>query len=794
MPAADQKSLSMKPFWPSVSRLFRFAGGVLLVVVLASAALWWHYAQVRQWTSPDPSGVAVLFWSAVAVSVSGVIALVGLMVRLRRLFEEVERLVGAWSRGEAWTSGAMSPELRAVWDRPPDENGRCQEMQAVMALHAGSLTACASELMKMRGVLRDDAEKSRENVTVVSRQNDLLSSEIERVTRSVQETMENLTAISAASVQVSSGVLTIAAGVEQASVSIAELAGSAQSISGEIGTVSQNMGEVDVSVRNASLAVGEMNDSLETIRQQCHAAARESDQTSLRAHGSESIMVRLADATHEISLVVEVIDTIADQTKMLALNASIEAAGAGEAGRGFGVVANEMKDLAQKTADATKLILDRVLEIKQTSVAVADSNHAIVSSIERITAATTEISNAVNLQMETTLAIGHDMERIATATGSVAQGAERLMGSVGDVSRSADEVKLGTTEIARSSSDVAQAAEAAARDTHQALKRVLDILESARKTGDASCRVRECMENASHTASLMHGSATQFDRLGGVLQDMINAFYATRLDLTEHAAPLFDIRAVKEAFLLLQARLELALSGRYPFGPGEAAEIVAASLKDWGIGAAPGFRESPLFQEVSQSAGALLRQAEALGQRIAAGVVSEAAEVERALVDHLSSRNHFFRQLDRLYLGERELAVEFRPFFPWDERLVTGVREVDADHRKLVDMVNRLHHAMKEGEGREVLGALLKELADYTVFHFQREEGYFARYGYPDLTSHVQEHRKLLDAVANLIQRFEAGDFSVAIDLLGIAKSWLIEHIMDVDMRFVPFLKSRGLD
>ncbi|MBF0271370.1 MAG: bacteriohemerythrin [Magnetococcales bacterium] len=765
------------------------------MVVLGAGPLWWHYALAQQAHPAASSLVEGLFWSALTASAVGATVLVRLTVRLRRLFRGLDRLAETRTRGESLAAGGdVPPELRAWMDRLQSGSGGCDDVQTVMALHAGSLTACASELMKMRGLLRDDAEKSRENVTVVSKQNDLLASEIERVTQSVQETMENLTAISAASVQVSSSVLTIAAGVEQSSVSIAELATSSQQITGEIGIVSHNMGEVDVSVRNASLAVGEMNDSLETIRQQCQAAARESDQTSLRAHDSESIMVRLADATHEISHVVEIIDTIADQTKMLALNASIEAAGAGEAGRGFGVVANEMKDLAQKTANATKLILDRILEIKQTSVAVADSNHEIVSSIERITAATTEISNAVNVQMETTLAIGRDMERIATATGSVAQGTERLMVSVADVSRSAAEVKLGTTEIARSSSDVAQAAQAAAQDTNQALERVLGILESARKTRDASLLVRECMENASQTASLMHGSATQFDRLGGVLQDMINAFYATRLDLTEQTAPFFDMRAIKEAFLLLQARLELALSGRHPFEAGEAARIVAGCLHTLQTGSDPAFRESALFQDVSRRAGALLEQAEALGQRITSCASSAAPEAEKALVDHLQARNLFFRNLDRLYLGERELEVVCRPFFPWDERLVTGVREVDADHKKLVDMVNRLHLAMKEGEGREVLGALLKELADYTIFHFRREEEYFARYGYPDIAAHIREHQKLLAAVADLIQRFEAGDFSVAIDLLAIAKSWLIEHIMDVDMRFVPFLKSKGLD
>ncbi|MBF0418197.1 MAG: hemerythrin family protein [Magnetococcales bacterium] len=86
-------------------------------------------------------------------------------------------------------------------------------------------------------------------------------------------------------------------------------------------------------------------------------------------------------------------------------------------------------------------------------------------------------------------------------------------------------------------------------------------------------------------------------------------------------------------------------------------------------------------------------------------------------------------------------------------------------------MVDRLHHALKEGQGRGVLGPLLKELADYTVCHFQREKRCFARHGHPNRESHTREQKLLLEAVEGLIQRFEAGNFVVAIDLLAIAIS-----------------------
>src|SRR6185295_7574515 len=89
------------------------------------------------------------------------------------------------------------------------------------------------------------------------------------------------------------------------------------------------------------------------------------------AKAANTTMAKLGSSSSEVGEIVKVITSIAEQTNLLALNATIEAARAGEAGKGFAVVASEVKDLAQETAKATEEISSRIQTIQtDTSAAV----------------------------------------------------------------------------------------------------------------------------------------------------------------------------------------------------------------------------------------------------------------------------------------------------------------------------------------------------------------------------------------------------------------------------------------
>jgi methyl-accepting chemotaxis protein len=135
-------------------------------------------------------------------------------------------------------------------------------------------------------------------------------------------------------------------------------------------------------------------------------------------------MERLAKAGGEISGVAKVIGRIADQTNLLALNATIEAASAGAAGRGFTVVANEVKSLATQTSSATGNIGQRIAVVISDTSASNQALQAIAESVERLNNAATSIAAAVEEQTAVVDEVArgaNDSSAAATATGEAAQ-------------------------------------------------------------------------------------------------------------------------------------------------------------------------------------------------------------------------------------------------------------------------------------------------------------------------------------------------------------------------------------
>jgi len=113
-------------------------------------------------------------------------------------------------------------------------------------------------------------------------------------------------------------------------------------------------------------------------------------------------MKNLSEAANRIGSVMELIQEIAEQTNLLALNATIEAARAGEAGKGFAVVASEVKDLANQTAKATGEISDHVNRVQEETKTAAEAMTGIANKIGEINQVTSAVSAAVEEQSSAT--------------------------------------------------------------------------------------------------------------------------------------------------------------------------------------------------------------------------------------------------------------------------------------------------------------------------------------------------------------------------------------------------------
>ncbi len=133
------------------------------------------------------------------------------------------------------------------------------------------------------------------------------------------------------------------------------------------------------------------------------------------------------------------------------------------------------------------------------------------------------------------------------------------------------------------------------------------------------------------------------------------------------------------------------------------------------------------------------------------------------------------------------------PLISWSDDMCVGVQAFDNHHTNLVNQINALNDAMRQGKGAEVLGPLLNNLLAYTKKHFDAEEQLLSRYNYPGYQAHKLEHKKLTDQVLAFQKEYEAGNKMLSIELMNFLRDWLTHHIKETDMKYGPFLAQQGV-
>ena len=134
------------------------------------------------------------------------------------------------------------------------------------------------------------------------------------------------------------------------------------------------------------------------------------------------------------------------------------------------------------------------------------------------------------------------------------------------------------------------------------------------------------------------------------------------------------------------------------------------------------------------------------------------------------------------------------PLFQWSQNLSVNIKEIDNQHKKLVELINLLHDSMKSGKGKDVMGKILTDLTNYTVYHFGTEEKLFQQYGYSEYSKHKKEHDDLTKQVLEIKAKFESGNTSITIEVMNFLKDWLSKHILYTDKRYSGFLNAKGVN
>lgn len=431
---------------------------------------------------------------------------------------------------------------------------------------AGELASIGAAVRRATAAQVAGIERANVSVALVNRQAATITSSTQELIGGVEDASSSVLELGAASEELNQTAIALTAQVEAVGTSIDQMVRS-------VAQASEASEALNVAVVDTNSSVGEMARSMQSV--DAHAAetarlgarvieladgGRDRVQETIR--GMEVIrdatdaanrsIGGLAERMHEIGAIVDVIDEIADETNLLALNAAIIAAQAGDQGRAFSVVADEIKDLADRVLANTKEIGGLIRSVQDESATAAESIRQGADRVQsgvdlsaQAGVALEEITSAARHSSERIQEIVHAMREQTRAVGHVEQLAHGVGERVEQIRTSVREQARGNEVVMRGSlvmRDVAQQTQRTTEEQARGAKRIRDNIEGVRDAVDRihsalqqqneSCQsagtslaeVFERTRTNDEATDALAGAATALQRLAEALREDVRKF------------------------------------------------------------------------------------------------------------------------------------------------------------------------------------------------------------------------------------------------------------------------------
>ncbi len=291
--------------------------------------------------------------------------------------------------------------------------------------------------VKMKGDYKGDYAKIKEDVNKVV---DALNLTIGKVTAVSQELNQSAS-------EISSSTEELAAGAEEQTQQVGEVASATEEMVKTILDNTRNAEKVAHSAKEVADKAREggkiMNETVEGMNQIAEIVVK-----------SAETIKELSKSSQQIGEIVQVINDIAEQTNLLALNAAIEAARAGEQGRGFAVVADEVRKLAEKTTKATKEIETMIKNIQNDTQGAVESIEEGTVKVEEGKQLANSAGNALNEIIESNEEIAEIITHLAAASEEQSATGEQISRSVENINGVTQQAAEGTRRISQAAEDL----------------------------------------------------------------------------------------------------------------------------------------------------------------------------------------------------------------------------------------------------------------------------------------------------------------------------------------------------
>ncbi len=394
----------------------------------------------------------------------------------------------------------------------------------------GDLTV--SELkVKSRDEIRDLADAFNKMVTNLKNMIHQINATSQSVAATSEELSSNSEEATKATQQVAQTIGQVAEGSGNQAQSVTEIVQVMDQMAQSIQQVASGAGEQSKNVISTTDMVNDMVNKVDIMAEGMEKVKQVSKQNGEVAEsGGKSVektvngMLRVKDAVFEtaqriqelgqqsqkIGEIIQVIDDIAEQTNLLALNAAIEAARAGEHGKGFAVVADEVRKLAERSGNATKEIAELITDIQRgTEVAV-----------ESMGVGTKEVEEGVVLAQEA----GQSLSEIVAGVTGAGESVSQIMELINDILAGSQEVSKAVNNVAAITEENTAATEEMSASAQQVNSSMQNVASVSEENASAAEEVSASTEELTASIEEISGSSEQLARMAQELQDMVSQF------------------------------------------------------------------------------------------------------------------------------------------------------------------------------------------------------------------------------------------------------------------------------